>query len=117
MKYDPRALATGGQTREMFEIVKAGGPVMVPIILCSIVAVAIIIERLWTLRQQRVVPVELTDKVWQWVENRTLSDKQIRALELHSPLGQNPRGRYLQSPPRPRGDDRGDRGCRPARDT
>ena len=33
------------------------------------------------------MPVELTDKVWQWVENRTLSDKQIRALELHSPLG------------------------------
>jgi len=61
--------------------------VMVPIILCSIVAVAIIIERLWTLRQQRVVPAELTDKVWQWIENRTLSDKQIRALELHSPLG------------------------------
>jgi len=60
---------------------------MVPIILCSIVAVAIVIERVWTLRQQRVVPVELTDKVWQWVENRTLSDKQIRALELHSPLG------------------------------
>ena len=87
MKYDPRAFATGGQTREMFEIVKAGGPVMVPIILCSIVAVAIIIERLWTLRQQRVVPAELTDKVWQWIENRTLSDKQIRALELHSPLG------------------------------
>jgi len=71
----------------MFEIVEAGGPVMVPIILCSIVAVAIIIERLWTLRQQRVVPAELTDKVWQWIENRTLSDKQIRALELHSPLG------------------------------
>jgi biopolymer transport protein ExbB len=71
----------------MFEIVKAGGIVMVPIILCSIVAVAIIIERFWTLRQQRVVPVELTDKVWQWVENRTLSDKQIRALEQHSPLG------------------------------
>jgi biopolymer transport protein ExbB len=71
----------------MFETVKAGGPVMVPIILCSIVALAIIIERLWTLREQRVVPEELTDKVWQWVENRTLSDKQIRALEQHSALG------------------------------
>jgi biopolymer transport protein ExbB len=71
----------------MFETVKAGGPVMVPIILCSIVALAIIIERFWALRHQRVVPEELTDKVWQWVENRTLSDKQIRALEQHSPLG------------------------------
>ena len=40
----------------MFEIVTAGGIVMVPIILCSILAVAITLERLWTLREQRVVP-------------------------------------------------------------
>jgi len=71
----------------MFEIVKAGGIVMVPIILCSILAVAIILERLWTLREPRVVPSELTDKVWQWIENRALTDKQIMALEQHSPLG------------------------------
>ena len=71
----------------MFEIVKAGGIVMVPIILCSILAVAITLERLWTLREQRVVPAELTDKVWQWVENRALSDKQVAALQQHSPLG------------------------------
>jgi biopolymer transport protein ExbB len=71
----------------MFEIIKAGGIVMVPIILCSILAVAIILERFWTLREQRVVPIELTDKVWQWVENRSLSDQQVLALKQHSPLG------------------------------
>ena len=71
----------------MFEIIKSGGIVMVPIILCSIVASAITLERLWTLRGQRVVPGELTDKIWQWVENRALSDKQIMALQAHSPLG------------------------------
>ncbi len=71
----------------MFEIVKAGGIVMVPLILCSILAAAITLERLWTLRGRRVVPEELTDKVWRWVENRTLSDKQIMALQQHSPLG------------------------------
>ncbi len=71
----------------MFEIVKAGGIVMVPIILCSIVAMAIILERLWTLREARVVPAELTDKVWRWVENRALTNTQIQALQQHSPLG------------------------------
>ncbi len=71
----------------MFEIIKSGGIVMVPLILCSIVASAITLERLWTLRGQRVVPGELTDKIWQWVENRSLSDKQILALQAHSPLG------------------------------
>jgi biopolymer transport protein ExbB len=71
----------------MFEIMKSGGIVMVPIVLCSILALAITLERLWTLRDQKVVPGELTDKIWQWVENRTLSDKQVMALQQHSPLG------------------------------
>lgn len=88
MQYDPRAFRRQGfQHRTMFEIVKSGGIVMVPIILCSILAVAITLERLWTLRGQNVIPEELTDKVWQWVENRSLSDKQITALQLHSALG------------------------------
>ncbi|MEQ1582004.1 MAG: MotA/TolQ/ExbB proton channel family protein, partial [Steroidobacteraceae bacterium] len=40
----------------MFEIVKSGGIMMVPLILCSIIAAAIILERLWTLQKSRVVP-------------------------------------------------------------
>lgn len=86
MQYHPGRLLWGTD-RDMFEIVMAGGIVMVPILLCSILAVAITLERLWTLREQRVVPTELTDKVWQWVENRALSDKQVMALQQHSPLG------------------------------
>ena len=71
----------------MFEIVKAGGIVMVPIILASIVAAAIFLERLWTLQQGRVVPAELTEKVWKWVEQGQISEKHIHALQQNSPLG------------------------------
>lgn len=71
----------------MFEIVKAGGIVMVPIILASIVAAAIFLERLWTLQQRRVLPAELTEKVWRWVEQRQIQDKHIVALQQNSPLG------------------------------
>lgn len=71
----------------MFEIVKAGGPVMVPIILASIVAAAIFLERLWTLQTRRVLPAELTEKVWKWVEQRQIQDKHILALQQNSPLG------------------------------
>lgn len=71
----------------MFEIVKAGGIVMVPIILSSIIAAAIFLERLWTLQQRRVLPAELTEKVWKWVEQRQIQDKHIVALQQNSPLG------------------------------
>ena len=43
----------------VFELVKAGGWVMVPLILCSIAALAIIGERLWTLRKKFVIPPTL----------------------------------------------------------
>jgi biopolymer transport protein ExbB len=71
----------------MFEIVKAGGIIMVPLILCSIIAAAIILERLWTLQQRRVLPAEITDKVWRWVEHGQIQEKHIVALQHNSPLG------------------------------
>jgi biopolymer transport protein ExbB len=71
----------------MWEIIKAGGPVMVPIVLCSVVAAAIFLERLWSLQPRRVIPHELTDRVWKLVETRTLTERHVEALEQNSPLG------------------------------
>lgn len=72
----------------MFEIVRAGGWLMLPLLMCSVVAVAIIIERLWTLRRRRVLPDDLTVKVWEWAHNRKLDEVHLRALAESSPLGQ-----------------------------
>jgi biopolymer transport protein ExbB len=71
----------------MWEIIQAGGPMMWPIILCSIMGAAIVLERLWTLQQKRVLPRELTEQVWRWVQNNQVNDKLIAALEQNSPLG------------------------------
>ena len=71
----------------MWEIVRSGGPLMWPIILCSVAALAIVGERLWTLHPQRVMPRGLLQKVWQLVENNQINDKVIAALQQNSPLG------------------------------
>ncbi len=71
----------------MFEIVKSGGIFMAPIILSSVVAAAIFLERLWTLQPKRVLPLDLVDKVWRWVASEQLQEKHINALEQNSPLG------------------------------
>jgi biopolymer transport protein ExbB len=72
----------------MWEIIRAGGAFMWPIVMCSIVAVAIVCERFWTLQSSRVIPRDLSQKVWNWIETDQLNDKLIAALELNSPLGQ-----------------------------
>jgi biopolymer transport protein ExbB len=71
----------------MWEIVRAGGWMMGPIILASIVAVAIILERLWTLQDRRVLPNDLTRRVWQLIEADQVNDKVVAALAQNSPLG------------------------------
>jgi biopolymer transport protein ExbB len=60
---------------------------MWPIILCSVISLGIVVERLWTLQERRVMPRGLIQKVWQLVEANQINDKVIAALEQNSPLG------------------------------
>ncbi|TLZ26528.1 MAG: MotA/TolQ/ExbB proton channel family protein, partial [Gammaproteobacteria bacterium] len=60
---------------------------MWPIILCSITGAAIVLERLWTLQDKRVLPQELPERVWQLIEANQVNDKVIATLEQNSPLG------------------------------
>ncbi len=72
----------------MFEIVYAGGWLMIPIILCSIITAAICAERFWTLRPRQIAPRNLTEQVWHWIRNDELDTDRLRTLRGGSPLGQ-----------------------------
>lgn len=71
----------------MWEIVKSGGWLMVPIIACSIVALGIILERMWALQKKRVIPKHLVAQVWHWEKNQQLDRERIQTIRAGSPLG------------------------------
>ncbi len=72
----------------MFELVKSGGWLMLPIILCSIVSISIIAERFWSLRREKVLPEHLVANVWNAIKKDKLARTDIEALGKESALGQ-----------------------------
>lgn len=71
----------------MWEIVKSGGWLMIPIIACSAIALAIIIERFWALRKQQVIPKHMVAQVWHLEKNKQLDEEKLAAMRKESPLG------------------------------
>lgn len=72
----------------ILNILFAGGWLMIPIILCSVITLAIVIERFWTLRSGRVVPKGVAETVRRWAMQHELDQKHIETLRHNSPLGQ-----------------------------
>nr|WP_227714039.1 MotA/TolQ/ExbB proton channel family protein [Marinobacter sp. S6332] len=60
---------------------------MVPIIACSILALAIILERFWTLRASRVAPPQTINELWRWIKKKELNGRKLKALQGSSPMG------------------------------
>lgn len=71
----------------MLEIIYAGGWLMLPIVLCSILAVTIIAERFWTLRRSVVTPPNVGQQVQEWAARHELDKRHIDQLRDSSSLG------------------------------
>ncbi|SHE53771.1 biopolymer transport protein ExbB [Microbulbifer donghaiensis] len=71
----------------MLEIIKSGGWLMLPILLCSVAVIAICIERLWTLNSRRIAPRTLLGQVWSWLKNNQIDAEKLKELRDSSPLG------------------------------
>lgn len=71
----------------MYELMIAGGWLMVPILLCSLAVIAIAIERYWSLRPDKIVPPGLLFQVWQWLKDHQINREKLQELRSSSPLG------------------------------
>ena len=71
----------------MWELVKAGGWPMVPLLLLGVLALAIVLERFWSLRRNEVLPPGLGQEVRNWAARGKLDPSHIQSLRGNSPLG------------------------------
>lgn len=71
----------------MFSIIQAAGWPIWPLILCSVVALALIIERLASLRPARVAPPSLADEVVTVTRNSLPPAEVVNKLAANSVLG------------------------------
>ncbi len=71
----------------MIEFIKAGGWLMIPILVFSVVAVAICLERLWALNNRRLVPNDLLAEVWTKLKAGRLDNEAVNQLRGDSALG------------------------------
>ena len=72
----------------MLDLIIAGGWVMLPLVVLSLLATGIVVERFWTLRRKQVLPAGLGDEVRAWAARRQLDPAHIDALRRTSPLGE-----------------------------
>ncbi len=85
----------------MLEIVSAGGLLMLPIIVCSVMAVGIVAERFINLRQDKILPHNLVADVWRMASTKQLTEDKVREIQQESALG-----RILAAGLMSRGEDR-----------
>ena len=71
----------------MYQVLSAGGWVMPFIVLCSIIALAICIERHFALNRRKIAPPHLLATVWQQLRGEGLDAQRLKSLRQGSPLG------------------------------
>jgi biopolymer transport protein ExbB len=74
--------------RRVFSIIQAAGWPIWPLIVCSVIALAIIGERMWSLRRNLIMPRGLLERVVQEYRQNGATPEMISRLAADSPLGQ-----------------------------
>lgn len=60
---------------------------MIPLVICSVVGSAIIVERMFSLRRSKIIPNNLLPKIWKWLEEDSIDEQKIEQVMKSSSLG------------------------------
>ena len=79
----------GGSIWQMsgWELIKSGGPIMIPIFLCSIFSLAIISEKLYYFCKIRIDVWDFKEKVFDLIKENKIKDAIDLCDEVQSPIG------------------------------
>ena len=58
----------------MIDLILKGGIFMYPIILCSVIALAVFLERLWVLRRKQIIPGDFIHQIEELIKKKELSE-------------------------------------------
>ena len=72
----------------MWDIIDAAGWPIWPLIFASVIALAIIIERIWSLRANIIAPNNLLSEVQKMITKEGVKKEAIQSLQNHSMLGE-----------------------------
>ena len=71
----------------MWEIIQAAGWPIWPLILTSVIGVAIILERFWSLRKSQIIPEGLMVEINTMIKQNDIDSNKLEILKNSSPLG------------------------------
>ena len=71
----------------MSYIILSGGIIIWPIILLSIISLAIVLEKIWNLARDIIIPKNLTENLISLISEGSLSERKIKKMSKDSVLG------------------------------
>jgi len=83
---DTTAVADGAESLSVFEVLWKGGPVMVPIVLMSIIAVYIFVERFYTIKNAQKTPQSFMNSIRDYVVSGNIPAAKSLCEETDSPI-------------------------------
>jgi len=63
-----------------------GGPIIVPIIACSVIALGVFLERLFALQKSRIIPDQFIKRIEELVNDNRVGDALLLCQENHNPM-------------------------------